>query len=168
MNNSSLPPLITGFSSCDNYPDTGGIHPEDRNGVAVMVPVVDQNELQDCIGRPLAEAVIQVLWEFQFVLIANEPLHGRISVNGPRLDRHTIAEIGRKTGAKSLFVGTVNIDHNRIHLTCRMIRVETMEIIGVASISFPKKEFASCFLLYDLSPPALGALILLPEPRRLR
>lgn len=144
------------------------IRPEDRKGVAVLVPVVDRNELQDCIGRPLAEAVIRVLWEFQFVLIENEPLFDGISANGPRVDRKSVTEIGRKTGARSLLIGEVGYDHDRVHLTYRMVRVETMEIIGFASCSFPKRAFAGCFLLHDLSPPTWGALILLPEPRRLR
>jgi len=144
------------------------VPPEDRNGVAVMEPVVDRRELQDCIGRSLAEAVIQVLWEFQFTLIENEPLPSNFTGDNPRLDRYKVSEIGRTAGARSIFIGTVDIDHDTIHLACRMMRLETMEIIGVVSCILSKKEYANCFLLDDLTPPTVGAIILLPEPRRLR
>jgi hypothetical protein len=144
------------------------IPPEDRNRVAVMEPVVDRRELQDCIGRSLAEVVIQVLWEFQFALIENEPLPGKFTGDSPRLDRDTVSEIGRRAGARSICIGTVDIDHDTIHVAYRMMRLETMEIIRVVSCILSKKEFANCFLLDDLTSPTVGAIILLPEPRRLR
>jgi len=143
------------------------IAPEDRYAVAVMEPVVDRVELQDCIGRPLAETIVQVLWEFQFALIERSFFLEDRTKPGLRLDPSAISKIGEKIGAMSIFTGTVDIDHETIRVAYRMTRVETMEIIGIISCSLSKKEFTDCFLKYDLSPPTLGIYQLLPEPRRI-
>ena len=142
------------------------IPPEDRYAVAVLAPVVDRDELQDCIGRPLAEAVIQVLHEFQFTLIERGLFFGE-GINQDLRMKPSAAKIAERIGAKSIFTGTVNIDHENIRVTYRMTRVETMEIIGVLSCSLSKKEFTDCFLKYDLRPPTRGIYTDIPEPRRM-
>jgi len=144
------------------------IPPEDRYAVAVLDPVVDREELQDCIGSPIAEAIIQVLYEFQFALIEGDLFLGKGMNRGVRMKPSTVSKIGLRFGAKVVFSGTVNIDHETIRITYRITRIETMEIIGILSCSLSKKEFMDCFLKYDLAPPTLGIYHLLPEPRRIR
>lgn len=143
------------------------IPPEDRYGLAVLAPVADWEELQDCIGRPLTEAVIQVLLEFQFTLIERGLFSGEGISRVPRMTPCEVSKNAERIGARSILTGSVNIDHENIHLTYRMTRIETMEIMGALSCSLSKKEFTDCFLKYDLSPPRLGIYSLLPEPRRI-
>ena len=143
------------------------IPPEDRYAVVVMDPVVDREDLQDCIGRPLAEAVIHVLHEFQFILIEGGLFFGEGINRDIRMKPSAVSKIAERIGARSIVTGSVNIDHENIRVSYWMTRIETMEIIGVLSCSLSKKEFTDCFLKYDLSPPTVGTYSLLPEPRRI-
>lgn len=144
------------------------IPPEDRSAVAVLAPVVDREGLQDCIGRPVVEAVIQVLHEFQFSLMERGLYSGEGINRDVKMKPSAVSRIAKRIGARSVLAGTVATDHEDIRVTYQMTRIEPMEIIGVFSCSLSKREFTDCLLKYDLSPPTLGIYPLFPEPRRIR
>ena len=140
-----------------------------RHPVAVLDRPYTLQELQACIGRPLSEAIMQVLWEFQFTLVERRLFLGdgeRINRNG-RLDTSVISKIAEKTGARSILAGSAHIDDEFIRVTYWMIRVETMEIIGMVSGDLSREEFMGCFLEYDLKPPDRGICTDIPETKRI-
>jgi len=142
------------------------IPPKDRYAVAVMDPAVDRKELQNCIGRPLAETMVQVLWEFRFTLVKKRLFSETLNWRSRQVKKK-IMEIGRNTGARSILFGEVDIEDETVRVAYRMIKIETMEIIGNLSCTLTKKEFKDCFLVYDLTPPKLGIFTHLPQPRRI-
>lgn len=131
---------------------------EDRY-VVVFDPAVDTAELQNCIEEQLEKKIVQVLLDFQFSLV--EKMKGDYP-----LDSYEIRAIGRRTGARAVLMGQINVAPGKIRVTYRMIRIETMEIIGVASCRLPKEDFGDCFVLFDLAPPTPGDGNYLPAPRR--
>lgn len=144
------------------------IPPEDRYAVVVLDPVVDREELQDCLGSRLSEAIIQVLYEFGFTLIERDLFFEEQISQELKIKHFAVSKIAERIGATSIFAGTVNIEHEAIRVTYRMTRMETSEIIGILSGSLSKKELTDCFLKNDLAPPTLGIYPFITEPRRIR
>jgi len=148
------------------------IQPRDRSSIAVMELRVDRKDLQDCIGKPITEAIIEVLWKFHFTLVERGPFYRKminqeISLqNSPLMDTSTIAKLGKRIGAKSILTGNIKIGHKFIHVVCRITKVETMAIMGLASCKIPKKDFQDCLLLHELDPPIVGFDDFLPKPRK--
>jgi TolB-like protein len=142
--------------------------PEDRHRVAVLAPVVDPEALKDCLAVPLAEVIIGVLHEFGFTLV-----EGGLSVRekvgaGPGMNPSAVSKIADKLGARSILTGSLAIEQEAVRVNYKMMRAETMEIIGVVSCIVPKREFPDCFLKHDLMSPTQGVRTDIPEPRRVR
>jgi len=149
------------------------IQAEDRSCVAVVEFRVDREDLQQCLGRPVTHAIMRFLLEFGFNLVERGPLQLHLINNevklqfSPLMNQSTMAQLGKRNGAKSILTGTIDVSHEYIDVNCRFVRVETADIIGVGSCRLPKRYFEDLLRIHELDPPTVGGGSGLPEPRRL-
>ncbi len=144
------------------------ILPQDRRAVAVLDPVVTPKGLQACVATPVVEAIMKVLYEFQFTLIERSLLAKGAINRSTKMKPSSDASFWNSVGAKAVFKGAVTVEGDAICVTYRLMKLDTNRIIGMLTCRLPKTVFADCLLAYDLLPPTPGMFLLLPNPRRIR
>lgn len=144
------------------------IPPQDRHAVAVLDPVVTPKGLQACVATPVVEAIMQVLYEFQFTLIERSFVAKGFINRSMKMRPSSDVSFWNSVGAKAVFKGTVTVKGDAMCVTYRLMKLDTNRIIGMLTCRLPKTVFADCFLAYDLLPPTPGMFLLLPNPRRIR